>query len=117
MPPTREAARYTTSGRLSAIQAWVSVCWIRSTSVRSTVRILQSSVWSRRTRAEPTMPRWPATQARLPRMENTSFATAKALLGDGDEVVADHFGAQRLNGGFVLPAEPALGLSRITEQS
>ncbi len=57
MPPTRAAARNTTWGRVSPIQASTSACRVRSRVSRPAVTSSQSSPASRRTSAAPTMPR------------------------------------------------------------
>src|SRR5262249_21132848 len=66
IPPTRAAARKIASGFLAAIHASVSTWRVRSTSPRPAVSTSQSTEARRRTIAAPTMPRWPATQTRLP---------------------------------------------------
>ena len=65
-PPTLAAASTTTSGRTSATNRSVSSWRERSTVSRSTV--ISTPIGSRsrrRTTAEPTIPRWPATHTRL----------------------------------------------------
>src|SRR3984893_3804611 len=67
MPPTRAAASSTASGRYSSNQR-LTVGWSRrSTASRPIVKIRHSSCLSRRISAEPTMPRWPATNMRRAR--------------------------------------------------
>src|SRR5215472_6620393 len=66
MPPTRAAARKIACGLFAAIHASVSAWRVRSTSARPAVSTSQPVPASLRTIAEPTMPRWPATQTRLP---------------------------------------------------
>ena len=61
MPPTRAAATNTTSGRWRVIHDRTCSESRRST-LRSAVRTSQRSAASLRTKAEPTMPRCPATQ-------------------------------------------------------
>ena len=66
MPPTVPAATKTACGRIAARQSSTSACRLRSTASRAAVTVSQPSVARRRSSAFPTMPRWPATQTRLP---------------------------------------------------
>src|SRR5262249_4595897 len=70
IPPTRAAASSTASGRCSSNQR-STACWSRRSTVsRLAVRIRHFSSTNRRTSAEPTMPRWPATKMRRPPSAN-----------------------------------------------
>ena len=63
----------------------------------------------RRTSAEPTMPRWPATQTRLPaRLKGRLLGIPALLLGDDREILAHHLRAERVEVGRVRPAELAV---------
>src|ERR1043165_1651554 len=118
MPPTVAAAMMTTSGRCACIQSSTG-CWRRrSTSPRPTVRIGQSSRASRRTRAPPTMPRWPATKTRRPPSGKISgFAgAALMLLAHRREIGRHHLGDQLAEARLVAPAQLGPRLGRIALQ-
>src|SRR5580692_72553 len=129
MPPTFAAATITASGfaecRYAAVSSW------RSKSRRSwpIVRTSQSTSASRRTMAEPTMPRWPATKTRRPRRSNSgalaavavaggSVAAAMALLLEPDrlEVGLDHVLHKLVERHAMPPAEQVVRLARIADQ-
>src|SRR5580692_2390437 len=128
MPPTFAAATITASGfaerRYAAVSSW------RSKSRRSwpIVRTSQSASPSRRTMAEPTMPRWPATKTRRPRRSNSgavavaaaggSVAAAMALLLEPDriEVGLDHVLHKLVERHAMPPAEQVVRLARIADQ-
>src|SRR5262245_45261395 len=122
MPPTRAAARKMPSGLFAAIHSSVSFWRVRSTVLRSAVRTSHFSDARRRTIAEPTMPRWPATQMRLPARSNrrASVAVVAAInvflplhLG---EIGIHHLRHQLLEAGLVLPAELGVRLGGIAQQ-
>src|SRR5947207_3237067 len=118
MPPTVAAATMTTSGRCAFIQSSTG-CWRRrSTSPRSAVRIGQSSRASRRTRAPPTMPRWPATKMRRPPSGNISgFAGAALMLfAHRRQIGRHHLGHQFAETRLVAPAQLGPRLGRIALQ-
>src|SRR5436190_17934553 len=118
MPPTVAAATMATSGRVSASQASGSAWRRRSTRSRPAVTTSQPLPASRRSSAEPTVPRWPATPTRRPASRNGSVAgvTAPPLAVDGGKVGLDHLGDQRREAGGVAPAQPGRRLARIAEQ-
>src|SRR5215469_11498782 len=124
MPPTVAAAMNTACGRFcanqSATAAWSrrSICW------RGTVSISQSSRASRRTNAEPTMPRCPATYTRLPRssygvisLASIDFAKPGRLGFEQRNVAGDHFAHNVSEIVLGTPAEPLSRLCRIADQS
>src|SRR5579872_2773925 len=114
MPPTRAAAMNTASGRASAIQAWVASCRRRSSRSLSVVRTSQASRARRLTSAEPTMPRWPATQTRLPASGKAGSVDIAAWFGrHGDQALGHHIGAEVAPAGLVAPAQLGAGLGRI----
>src|SRR5580700_5415383 len=93
------------------------------------VRTSQSTSASRRTMAEPTMPRWPATKTRRPRRSNSgavaaaavaggSVAVAMALLLEPDriEIGLDHVLHQLVERHAMPPAELVVRLARIADQ-
>src|SRR5580692_9940015 len=129
MPPTFAAATITASGfaecRYAAVSSW------RSKSRRSwpMVRTSQSTSASRRTMAEPTMPRCPATKTRRPRRANSgafaalavapgSVAAAMALLLEPDrlEVGLHHVLHQLVERHAMPPAELVVCLARVADQ-
>src|SRR5450755_4995417 len=118
MPPTRAAARMTTSGFVSCIHASTSACRHRSTWSRSTVTSSQSSRASRRISADPTIPRWPATQIRRPSMWNGSSLGAIALSRTRHalHVGVHHFRDELVEADAVAPAQLALRLGGVAEQ-
>lgn len=62
MPPTFAAARMTRSGLCVEKKFWTLDWLVRSRSEWDLRRrFVKPRVWSLRTRAEPTRPRWPAT--------------------------------------------------------
>src|SRR5580692_5237839 len=131
MPPTFAAATITASGfaerRYAAVSSW------RSKSRRSwpIVKTSQSTSASRRTMAEPTMPRWPATKTRRPRSANSregafaavalppgSVAAAMALLLEPDrfEVGLHHLLHELLERHAMTPAQLVVRLARVADQ-
>src|SRR5580700_8606709 len=129
MPPTRAAATTTTSGRLSRSHASVSAWRAKSSLARPAVRSSQRSEPSRRSNAEPTMPRWPATKTRRPARSNSgavaaaavaggSVAAAMALLLEPDriEVGLDHVSHELVERHAMPPAELVVRLARIADQ-
>src|SRR3546814_129990 len=117
MPPTRAAAMKTACGRFSVIQALTWSGDRRSTLSRGAVSTVHSSDYSRLTRAEPTSPRWPATQTRLPESEySIRLSICVFALLQTDAVGLDHLRNQLLESGLVLPADLLLGLFRAAEQ-
>src|SRR5262245_34125949 len=120
MPPTSAAAITAASGFCAATQSSTSFWRVRSRVRRSAVRISQSIWRSRRTMAEPTMPRWPATQTRLPASGNRTFLGVAVITGlflvNFLAIRLDHLADQILEAGLVLPAELRPRLRRITEQ-
>src|ERR1700733_13909101 len=129
MPPTFAAATITASGfaerRYAAVSSW------RSKSRRSwpIVKTSQSISASRRTMAEPTMPRWPATKTRRPRRSNSgafaawavppgSVAAAMTLLLEPDrlEVGLHHLIHQLVERHAMPPAELVVRLARVSDQ-
>src|SRR5271170_3278968 len=118
MPPTRAAARMTTSGLTSCIQACTSAWRRRSRRSRSTMTSSQSSRASRRISADPTMPRWPAIQIRRPSMRNGSSLGAIALSRPRHalQIGFHHFRDEPAETDAVAPAQLALRLGRIAEQ-
>src|SRR5271169_2760856 len=137
MPPTRAAASSTASGRCSSNQRSTAAWSRRSTTSRPTVRTRHSSWDSRRISAEPTMPRWPATNMRralsgnsvggtmfsvAPRSGGASGRVGKPSLVDGPfapskvDVMPNHHLDQLCEGNPRLPAENAARLDRIAAQ-
>src|SRR5271167_3172346 len=137
MPPTRAAASSTASGRCSSNQSSTARWWRRSTASRPTVSIRHSSRARRRTSAEPTMPRWPATNMRRPpsgksmgrsmpsvasRRGGASGRVGKPGLVHGPlapcevDVVLHHHLHQLSEGYPWRPAENVAGLGRIAAQ-
>src|SRR5690242_14371526 len=108
----------TTSGRASVIHASSSAWRRRSTRSRPAVTTSQPVPASRRSSAEPTIPRWPATQTRRPASRNGSVAgvTAPLLAVDGGEVGLDHLGDQCFEAGGVAPPQLRRRLARVAEQ-
>src|SRR4051812_38640976 len=116
MPPTSAASRNAASGFCAATQSSTSFWRVRSSVLRSAVRISQSICFSRRTIAEPTMPRAPATQTRLPASGNRTSALAVmtvAFLLYLFAVGVDHLAHQVLEARAVFPAELGVGLGRV----
>src|ERR1700761_8175582 len=127
MPPTRAAARYTWSMRCALKKSRTADWFVRSSSdeLRLTTSTLPSAS-SRRTIAEPTMPRCPATKTRL-RLESTmvlllAFEDREAVLldqrvlGGFGQVSDDHLAHELFEAGTRHPAEFFLGLGRVAEQ-
>src|SRR3974390_2692336 len=115
MPPTLAAARNTTCGVLLLNQSNTAAWSRRSSSRRPTVTSSTFSGASRRTSAEPTMPRWPATKTVLPFNSNGVLAIGDLLPGDL-EVASHHFLDQISKAGFRFPAEFLPGLAGIADQ-
>src|ERR1700686_17270 len=118
MPPTRAAARITTSGLVSCIQACTSAWRRRSSRSRSTVTSSQSSRVSRRISADPTIPRWPAIQIRRPSMRNGSSLGAITLSRTRRtlQVGFHHLRDELVEADPVGPAQLPLRLGGIAEQ-
>src|SRR5450631_866867 len=121
MPPTLAAARMITSGLARATHCRTASCSRRSTSRRSTLRISTSSLARRRRIAEPTMPRWPATQIRrlFPECaEGLSMLQSSdpAAFLHHDQVAGDHFRDELWKSDGVLPAKFLERLAWIAEK-
>src|SRR5215510_3237606 len=126
MPPTRAAAMITTSGLLADRMRSVWSCLVRSRSLRSARRMSQASWPSRRTIAEPAMPRWPATKTRLPLRSKKFVAGLSTLLcsiedtgylaRNGLEIGGNHLGHQRRKRDGVTPAQFGARLGRVANQ-
>src|SRR5882757_4439680 len=115
MPPTLAAARNTTCGRRAENHLFTAAWSRKSTSPRGSVSNATSSRASRRTSAEPTMPRWPATNTVLPFSSNGVVAIG-GLPSGARQIARDHFldqlGERRLR----LPAELVARLAGIADQ-
>src|SRR6516225_2510298 len=116
MPPTLAAAMNTTWGVLLANQSNTAAWSRRSSSRRLTVASSTFSCASRRTSAEPTMPRWPATKTVLPLSSNGMLAIGDLLLGDL-KIASHHFFHQLRKARFRFPAEFLPGLAGIADQN
>src|SRR5690554_4368774 len=119
MPPTRAAASTTASGRAASSHASTAACRRRSSSPRPAVSTAQPAPSSRRATAAPTMPRWPATQTRLPASGNTTSAVpviAPGLARHRLEVGPHHLGDQLRKPDPRRPAERRPRLARVAEQ-
>src|ERR1700744_5314020 len=110
MPPTLAAARNTACGRLAANQALTAAWSRRSASLRDSVSNCTPSLASRRTSAEPTMPRWPATKTVLPFSSYGVLAIGGVLSGFG-EIAGDHFLHQLRERRLRLPSELGVRLA------
>src|SRR5262245_37631579 len=125
MPPTVAAARKIASGRVVSSQSSTSACRRRSSSVRGTTMISHDSFTRRRTIADPTMPRCPATQTFFPSSSNAIGCEARSVMPlvplrlerDLLDIRIHHLANQFLETDGVPPAETLLGLSRIAEQN
>src|ERR1700754_2338326 len=127
MPPTRAAARYTTSMRCELKKSRTADWFVRSSSfeLRLTTSTLPSAS-SRRTMAEPTMPRCPATNTRLRLEIITSLLLAfvdreavlmhERVLARFGQVADHHLAHELFEGRARLPAELFLRLGRVAEQ-
>src|SRR3984893_4993176 len=110
-----------TSGFARDIHWRTAGCSRRSTFGRSTVRMSTSSLARRRRTAEPTMPRWPATQIRrlapalTERLAMKYSSDPAAFLHHG-QVARDHFRHQPRERNRVLPTEFFERLPRIAEK-
>src|SRR3954447_22774079 len=116
MPPTLAAARNTACGRLAANHLKTAVWSRRSTSSLVTVSSSTFSRASRRTSAEPTMPRCPATKTVLPFSSNGIPAIGDLPPGDVD-IAGHHFFDEVGESGLRLPAELGLRLAGIADQT
>src|SRR5579885_3016753 len=116
MPPTFAAARIITSGFCSARHLRTASCSRRSRSLRRTVRSSTSSRSRRRTIADPTMPRWPATQTRrfFP-AESIARSNPPALFHDGN-IACHHFRNELRECNRMLPAKLFCRFRRIAEK-
>src|SRR5438105_14987962 len=99
-----------TSGLARATHWRMACCSRRSTFVRSTVRSSTSSLARRRRTAEPTMPRWPATQIRrlVPALAERlamKYSSDPAAFLHDCQVIRDHFRHQPRERNRVLPTE------------
>src|SRR5690242_12988195 len=101
----------TTSGRASVIHASSSAWRRRSTRSRPAVTTSQPVPASRRSSAEPTQTRRPAS-----RNGSVAGVTAALLAVDGGQVGLDHLGDQCCEAGGVAPAQLRRRLARIAEQ-
>src|SRR5262249_12663020 len=94
--------------------------WRRRSSLScETVSSVQPSRASRRQMAEPTMPRWPATQTRRPdsrKCWSIARITALALPTHGQEIGLDHVDDKIAEAGARVPAEAVIGLAGIAAQ-
>src|ERR1700677_2976657 len=142
MPPTSPAATTTTSGFLSLSQRSVSACRVRSSVPRSAHTTSHGSRANRRTSAEPTIPRWPATKIRRPLRSNgcdivvgmlvlatsrrpdevdgsPSVTAVQALTFefDFDEVRSHHFLYQVRKTRPVAPSEQLPSLAGVADQA
>src|SRR6266496_3679180 len=117
MPPTLAAATKTASGRWRSIHASTSAWRRRSSASRPAVRMTQSSRWRRRTMAEPTKPRWPATKTRWPVREKSFRAMSALLLDDAGKVGLHHLAHQFAECGAVVPSEDLVGLCGVAQQT
>src|SRR5262245_49442920 len=107
----------TACGRCAAIQRSTASWRRRSASCRVAVNSSQSSDSSRRTIADPAIPRWPATHTRLPfrlYLVVGLIMTAK-VSPDRDEIGFHHFLHETLEGCFMLPPELLARLGRVTD--
>src|SRR3984885_1185369 len=129
MPPTFAAATITASGFAERRYAAVSSCASKSGRSGPIAKPSQSISASRRTMAEPTMPRWPATKTRRPRRSNSgafaawavpsgSVAAAMALLLEPDrlKVGLHHVLHQFVERHAMPPAELVVRLARVADQ-
>src|SRR5580704_2191018 len=112
----------TTSGLAKATHCRTACCSRRSTVRRSTVRISTSSLARRRRIAEPTMPRWPATQIRrldpaLAERIAMKYSSDPAAFLHHGQVARDHFRHQPRERNRVLPTEFIERLSGIAEKA
>src|SRR5665213_303752 len=115
MPPTFAAARNTACGRFLATQPNTAAWSRKSTALRPTVMSSTSSRASRRTSADPTMPRWPATKTVLPFSSNGVPAIGDLPPGNRQIAVhhlLDQLGERR----FRLPAELGARLAGVADQ-
>src|SRR5215472_5103143 len=104
MPPTFAAARKTTWGFVRATHSSVCAWFLRSSDARSAVSTSQFSDLNLLTRAEPTMPPWPATQTFFPVSLNLLVVTTAMLARDRSQVLPHHFRHERNEIGLVSPA-------------
>src|SRR5512145_526187 len=120
MPPTRAAARNNASGLAEASHSAVSFWRTKSTVSRPAAMSSAPVRSNRRTIADPTMPRWPATQTRLPASGNAlrSAAAAIGLVLQFHllQILGDHLAHQGIERRRVPPAEFVLRLARIALQ-
>src|SRR5258708_7911580 len=117
MPPTRAAAISTTCGRACRIQRSSCSADLRSTSALGALTTRHFSRDRRRTRAEPTRPRCPATQTRLPaRSKGTGLRIVVAHPTQDGAIGLDHFRHQLLEADLVLPPELGARLRRIAQK-
>src|SRR6516164_7639462 len=137
IPPARAAASSTAPGRCSSNQRLTVACSRRSTASRLTVNSRHSSRTKRRINAEPTIPRWPATNTRSPfsgKSVGCSMFSIASRYGDASsragkpslircpltareiDVVPDHHFDQLWEGNPRVPAENATSLCRIAAQ-
>src|SRR4051812_16844832 len=89
---------------------------------RTATMISHCSRSSRRTMAEPTMPRWPATNTRLPAIANPGLdATGSGpfcdrLMLHGDKIRTDHLAREFARARFVAPAQFFMRLGGVADQ-
>src|SRR5581483_11544735 len=115
MPPTLAAARNTACGFFLANQSNTAAWSRRSSSARLAVRMFTSSLASRRTIAEPAMPRCPATKTVLPLSSNGTLAIGD--LQPGLAQIARHHLLHQLRKACLRPpAEPLPRLAGIADQ-
>src|SRR5579871_2818885 len=115
MPPTFAAAMNTTCGALHANQSNTAAWSRRSSSRRATVTNSTSSCARRRTKAPPTMPRWPATKTVLPFSSNGVLPIGNLSAGDL-EIAGHHFPHELRKTRLRLPAENLTRLAGVADQ-
>src|ERR1035438_3481583 len=107
MPPTVAAARNTTSIFRSPVQASTSAWRSKSSSLREAVAISQLSRASRRTIADPAIPRCPATHTRQPVKSKLLMPNPSHMRFPGDhfQIRSQHFRNQFGKRHRMLPPE------------
>src|SRR4051794_26990559 len=115
MPPTLAAARNTACGRFLANQPNTAAWSRRSTSLRSAVSNSTPSRSSRRTSADPTIPRWPATKTVLPFSSNGVLAIG-GLLPRDCQIARHHLFDELSERCLRFPAELLARLGGVADQ-
>src|SRR4029077_1104370 len=116
MPPTLAAATKIASGRWRSIHPSTSAWRRKSSSSRLAVRMAQSSRWRRRTIAEPTMPRWPATKTFRPVSENSLRTMSALLFADAGQITLHHLPHQLLERDAMAPSENLVCLCGVPQE-